>query len=610
MSRNIQRPSGRREQQKETLPIMLTPAKINFFNSTKIDPVLSKILIDSGLKIRVEIGGSGQATTTLIDVRSGKESGTIQDIERIAGFRRFAIDEKKQSLAAMAILPIEDRITRVVQSARDSAGSETFLPEKFGPQVIQTLKDSDKTVRVILENRKVIENVYPIAADEQKPALRMLGNWVSKALEAHALLTTAATLGQETKGFLAQKLFELALPKWGYDRVCLKDFGASSITDYRRVIFPADSKKGIVFTVRELADKRMREENAYVLGNSAVQIKLVTDPEVMKSLFQVESAPAFDNEADQLGTSLRGEKILLSPLYYGIDYMFEPKTRGKLSSFSQLPDLTEPKAILRSVTEAWVQVQCLETRTGTQVGSIWDPLRTGLSNFNYKDNVSMKRNLFAVSLENKTVLEERVKSIVFCSSDSARAMVRNLLSIALRVGGNHNICKVMFSVIGCAKPVEVTKEGFAPSGTTLVKGPASAAGKATDPPVPATMIWNGVSRPISSDEDKALRKLVAKKTGLLDTTIPKKKKGAKAPHLGILGKRAKKMLERLTDDQRFLEVGLTDFFRRFTDSNLQDVAVRLVEAQLDDVLLQEDDVKPVLEDDEFDQDEEEDTDDE
>lgn len=588
-SRNKQQPSGRRAPKE--VNILLSPAKVASLRNIKIDGVLSKILSDSGLKIRVEIGASGNSLVTLVDAATNVESATYADIERIAGFRRFVNEEKKQSLLAEGLRPIEDRLYNVTKVLQDDDPEKKFTPGKLSTTNIAALKESNLAVGNLLTSKKNLLEFADVVKDDIKLFNSMLLNWVNLSLEANTLLVAQLLRGGDPKDFIKENLFTLGVPIWVYNKITKSAIGESSDGDFRRVVFPADVKKGITLTVREITNAKFRKNNEFLLKYSKVQVNLMSNQEFLRFLFGLKEDISFTKESDAIGVKLRGEKVLLTPHWQGFDYFVEPHVKGKMSSFSQTPEFSTPEKSLRSITEALVQAQVFETRVGSQVANLWEPLARDLG-IDFKTNLSLKRNLWAIALENKHLLEDRMYSVFTASSNEARGLLRGWIAVALRLPQKSvllaEIVKALY-LYDMELSVEEDKEipnDFDHPDEFDDSAVVEYLGAEFKQPIAATKRWDAASKKISSDEDKLARDKISGLTGLKALLGVKEKKGKRGDvRLALLTRKSKSLLARLDEGQKFLEKPLGEWLKTFRSDALQNAAASLVEAQLDDILM-------------------------
>jgi len=576
--------SGRRAQSGEQKFLLISAARVESLNAIKIDATMAKVLVDSGLKLRIEIDGNNQAATTLVDSSTGRIAGTIADIKKIAGFRKFAADEKKVSAANSIMNPIEDKITRATQQVRTEAGQGNFLPAKLSPGAMEAIKDSNTRVSILLKNRRVLENAAPVAPDEQKGVIAALRNWIAKSLEVHAALVKHAIRGGEIKGHLSEALFTARVPAWVHGRLTSVNLETFSGGDYRRFLFPADAKKGICFTVREITTATFRTHNEWVLEFSNVQVSILEDQALLRAMFNSQADIDFANEADPIGSLLRGEKVLLTPIFFSAEYLFEPKARNKSSSFAQNPDFSNPRAALRTVIETVVAIQTFEIRTSDQVATIWSPLTEGLA-LNFRENINAKRNLFRVALDGPAETESRIRALYTFGNDKAELLERALFYIGFRIPPTSTIARAFFNAIGFAVATTSTETwAQTPLNSVIVQRGTNSVGVASAAPMAelTPTLHNLLSPAIATGAEQDLKAEVVRSAGTRAGPTNKKKGAQKGPSsLTALSLPSLRVTKKLKGDLEFLRVPVEEWLRGFMTISLQNAAAGLVDAQLD-----------------------------
>jgi len=574
--------SGRRQNNREQKPLYITVSRIKALSEIRIDPVLGKILVDSGNKIQVEIDGSNNVSVIFVN-RKGDQVGSVKDIERIAGFRKFANDEKKASVAESIMAPIEAKMTRAVELQRTETGDAGYTPPKLAPAMLEALKDSNKRVQMLLENRRILETARGNKPAEQQGVVEALVRWINQCLEVHAAYVRRIVAGGEIKGFLSESLFVNRVPSWVHQRLTSSNLATMTGGDVRRFLFPADARKGVSVTVRELANPAFRAANAWLLQYSNLQIAVISNGALIRAIANSQADISFENEADVVGTSLRNEKVVVTPHWFGVEYLFEPKSRGKGSSFTQNPDFSTPKAGLRSIMETLVAVQTFDIRTSDQVSSIWGPIAAGLD-IDFRTNVNARRNLFRVALDAETQISGRIKALFAVANQQAEILFRALVQIGLRMTPTSVIYGALMGGIDFQTREDTTTELWTENLRTSAVRIDGLDLDAENPRVQAatSAMHDTLHRPIVTGGENDLRTRVVEASGTRALRGGKKK--SQNVNLSSLSKEARTVAKKFTDDLAFLKKPLEEWLRGFATESMQIAAARLVEAQMDSLL--------------------------
>lgn len=572
-------PSGRRDKTREEIPIYVTAARVQSLNNIKIDTILQKILSDSGCVIQITLSPDNQAVTNIVDEESRKRIGGLADISRLAGFRKFATDERKKSSVSEVLYPIEEKAFRVYeQIILDAPGTPA---KKLGAVSIAALKDSNSAVEILLANRKIIEPKLTDSSESVKATAKTMIAWIEHGLVTNTQLVSKIIKGEDFKGFIYDNLFSLSVPKWGYDKLSRTKLAEIEGFDFRRVLFPADAKKGLAFTVRELRSANMRARNSFVLSYSGFQKQLVSDHSMLQLICATSEPVEIDNEASVYGTQLRNEKVLITAPYYDLEFLFGGKARGKYSSFSVKPDYSSPRNSLRSIVEAVLCVQSFEMQLSDQKTEVWEKIALGLS-VNFKDNISAKRNLFAVAIESKTILAPRIESIYKLESHMSRALFYEWVRIVGRFTTDSALLAKIKIMLG------ITDESLTPENRIVADVDSDSETYAMSMICPNRPVFapvTGMMKKIETASDQLAFKSFRNAIGTAELGGPKKKK-SKGTSVTELGPESKLAIAKISknDRCRFLKEPIEEWLRGFVSKKLQAAAAGIVLAQFDSLL--------------------------
>lgn len=572
--------SGRREQYKEEIPIYITASRVSSLNNIKIDTILQKILSDSGCVIQITLGPDNQAITQIVDVESKKRVGGLADISRLAGFRKFATDEKKRSSVAEVLYPVEEKAYRVYEDVRTS--SRGFVPARLGGASIAALKESNNMVEILLANRKIIEPKLTALHASVKATAETIIAWIEKSLIANTQLVARIIQGGEIKGYLKDRLFESSTPEWAYNKLSRTKLADVEGFDFRRILFPVDAKKGLCFTVRELRDANFLARNMFILSMSGFQKTLVSDQDLLKLICSTDEPVDIDNEASVFGTQLRNEKVLITAPYYDLEFLFGGKAKGKFGSFSVKPDYSGPRAALKSIVEVVLCVQSFEMQVSDQRTDVWAKIASG-KNVNFWDNISAKRNLFYVALEHKADLASRIESIYKLETPGSRALVFEWVRTVGRFSTDSKLLIAITKMLGVRADDLTQDEKVKMDDSDNHSGVYAISMLTPNRPVYAPVIQ--MTKKIETSLDRMAFAEFRNAIGTAEMGAPKKKKSKSSP-ITQLTDPAKAAIKMIAKNRRcaFLKEPIEDWMRGFVSDKLQIAAAGIVLAQFDSLL--------------------------
>jgi hypothetical protein len=559
-------------------PYVIQMSRVRNSLDIKLEPNLANVLNDTKAKLRIEIGADNFAHVSVVDEESGDKIGTLGDIERIAKFRRFIEEERKITKNLDILGPIEGRLVNAFKHLiAQKEWKDLSFPNIRADQIV-ALKESERRTRRLSANKEIL-----LAYMKDKPKMdpqeyeicSYILNWLIGSLEANAKLYEWVLTGADSIEKLSDEIFSQVVPAWSYKRLSQMNFAL--ITDMRRVVFPQNTRSGVHFSVKEILNRGFRNRHLSLLACSGFQLKLLGDPKSLKTALNLQVEPNLENvhslEAQDLKW-LADFPILVSPLWFGIEYLFEPKAKGKVPDFD-LPKYSTPQSTLKSIVSAMVSMQVFEFRTDQQIGEIWDRLSVGLGiNGIFREGITAKNNLYRVALTQKKLLEDRVRSVIHCNGAQAKNFMRIRTRAQLKLSTGSELEKIIFK---CAGLDDLTRKGS-------YIGPLSA------PPSERRQcanMFDALSEP-TMVTDAGLVKTVQQNIGI------RKSSNVKADHqYGItvtaLSDASTRFLDRLKlkRSTAVLVPGIENWLKSFVHRNFQDAGLKQVQLQLEDMVFDE-----------------------
>lgn len=560
-------------------PFVIKMSRVNTALDIKLEPLLANVLNDVHGLIRIDIGADNFARVIVVDEESGNKIGTLKDIERIAKFRRFIEEEKKITKNLDILGPIEGRLVNAFKGliAQKDWVDLTF-PTISATQLV-VLKESERKTRRLEANRDFLVSYMKERkfAPHEEDICIQIHSWVIGSLEANAKLYEWVLTGADSVNKMSDELFAQVVPAWAYKR--LSQMNLTLLTDMRRVVFPQNTRAGVQFTVKELMNDGFRNRHIKLLSHSGFQIRLLHDGAGLKTVLNL---PEIPNLKDSKSLKLQDLEwlvdfpILVSPAWFGIEYLFEPKAKGKIPDFDP-PKYSTPQSTLKSIVHAIVSMQVFEFRTDQQIGEVWDKLSFGLGiNGIFREGITARNNLYRVALTKKEVLSVRVQGVIECHGRSAKEFMAIRTRAQLKTTTGSSLEKIIFKHLGIDNITR--KESF----IGPLQGP---------PPErrPYAYFFDALSEPIGTADFK-LASTVRKNIGIRKTADIRADK-----QYGVtvtpLSHKAVDVMEGLKKNRSVASLvpGIENWLRSFIHENFQRAGLKQIQLNLEELVVQEED---------------------
>jgi len=575
---------------------LLTAQKIQNLQKIRPDPMLSSVLAQTRATVRVSID-QDNATVGLFDAE-GDRFGTISELEKLLGFRKFILDLRKKTVVDQVMDPIRNHLYNI--------GKNSGIDE---PAIIQSgvlayVKEIETFVDNLKENFEFISGIYRTAETPfQRDLFDISGHWIRAIAQILLSLLEQVIRGKDVKGKLSDLLLSAYVPKWAFDKLARTEVAYLQTLDPCKIFYPKDNRKGISLTVREIANNDFIQNGLirYLLQNSRYQVELFRNEALLKAAFKLKADEtiSFVSESDTLGVSLRGEKVILTPAKFDEDWILTNR-ETKLNQFVSNPSFANPKAALKTLLEMGLAFQTGDFRTADQVGNWWSVLYPDLD---FVKGVNAKRNYFAVVKESK---DNDPLTQVYSFNNLRKALFKDLIPILLQVKGSSAIAKEMQSLYSRSMP-EVAFQ-------YPRKEVKNDDGSIKEPAIPQR---DGYKRPLDchwDDTPLVVRLLTQKVDGVREMdecnhyaellridkgSLKKEAKPNRQAKLSSLTRAGDKLLTSMARNSRteYLIDPVRDWLQGFTSRAFQAIAANLVDAQFDVFFDRNEDVPDPITDD-------------
>lgn len=559
----------------------LTAPKIQNLQKIRPDPMLSSVLAQTRATVRVSID-QDNSSVGLFDAE-GERFGTMSELEKLMGFRKFIVDLRKKTVVDQVMDPIRDHLYNITKSVGD-----VDEPSIIQSGVLAYVKEIETYVDNLKENFEFIGGIYRTAETAfQRDLFDISGHWIRVITQILSSLLQSIIRGKDVKGKLSDLLFKASIPKWAFDKLARTEIAFLQTLDPCKIFYPKDNRKGLSLTVREISSKDFVKDELirFLLKNSQYQVKLFENEALLKAAFKLkeEDTISFISESDTLGVSLRGEKVILAPAELNEDWILTNR-ETKLNQFASNPSFATPKAALKSILEMGLAFQTGDFRTADNIGNFWSVLYPDLD---FIKGVNAKRNYFAVIKEAQSPdpLHE-----VYSFNPLRKALFKELIPILLQIKGSSPVAKLLTTHYAGAIP-DVSRRFAKAERRDADNKIILAAVEARDgylrpadcswsePPELISLMTNEIVGSVATAERDRFARLMR----IDKISLKKEAKVNRQAKLSSLTRAGDKLLKNMLSNARteYLVDPVRDWLQGFTSRAFQAIAANLVDAQFD-----------------------------
>lgn len=560
--------------------------------NTKVDTVLASILTQVEGKIRLEID-QDNTIVSLVQQNGDKRFGSIAEIERLNGFRKFTNDAKKASIAAEIIDPVRMLCFDAIKV------EDINEPTVINQGALASLKEFKLQLDYLEENIEFSEDTFRRLASESiaTDLCDILNDWMGKIIVSIRTTIAMIVRGEDTKGFVSESLFGKSVPKWAYDKLAKGSLAKLGLVSVETVFFPRDPRKGIYFTVKELASDAFARNHTWLLRNSQYQRWVLTNTDLLKEACNAKENISFTSESDPVGTALRNEKVYLSRVAYDKDVFLNDRAT-KINLLGNA-SFASPKLAFVTLMNLGLAYQTGHFKTSDIARDFYAKLYPDVD---FTSEGARKKGPASIILEggNVSPMDE-----VFQWNAAWKQLFLAIAPAMMGVAHNSPLMERLNQGYEHFAPIPAATEA-APA-TLAVKNKE---GTITAPAKAEVVAEPGYSRPTKSEyefsdfhdvtpietaADRTLAKSMFAKMKIDDVSLQKTGKVNRAPGLTDLGQTGAKTVKLFRDDPKlaFLADPVKDWLRGFSTKRIQAVAAKFVSAQFHEITgLDDDDDNP------------------
>jgi len=554
----------------------ITTNEVTRFTSKQISPDLMAILTNAGYLIRMEIRPGGNLVE-IIDPRTGRSVGGLNDLSHFAGARKFVADERRAASSESTLDEQGAIVLFLIEEIR-KVDKGFNPPSSLSSEFCIFLKTTAVKMAAIQENLETIAD-FPSELSSQKSSKLILQKMGGLLVSAHLLaLMTFLKEGKLEKEFMSSELLKLGVPKWFANKLEVK-LPAQSDPNPDRILFPPSAKGWLNLTFKEWRSVEVLKNIEDISRHSDWVSNMLSDDNFVRGFCGIDSTVDLGDRTLPLVSKLYESKVSLVPHCMSYDFAFEPISKNRDQGFWAVPRFDNPSNALNSLSQAICRSLLSFVSYSDVVTSFWNSIFPEIVIDRSKISKANNLQKMALTQASDTLREAYLTRLLFLEGDEARDNMSRLLIDQLGAGSNSPQQKLIAEYVSSKGKKYSRAEN---SGSKYV--------------VPPKM--DGLIK--ASDDRPRLKKV-------FDTTSTENRKGAIADILkifpkkrgrdkpaaltarSVLGKKAQNFLSNRLSPKRnkILHNKMEIWFRAFTDPGMQDAAVVFLDAQFDELFMKQ-----------------------
>jgi len=553
--------------------------------------------------IRLEVD-QDNAVISLVSQKDGKRFGAITELEKLNGFRKFATEARKASIAAEIIDPVRNLCFDAIKQEHISE------PTVINAGNLNSLKEFKLQLDYLKDNIEFTEDTLRrlSSGEVANDCCDLLNDWIGKIILSIRTTIAKMVRGEETKGFISDNLFEKKVPKWAYDKLAKGELARGGLTSVELIFFPRDPRKGIYYTVREMTDDRFSNKHDWLLQSSQYQFNVLRNADLLKEACNVKEKISFTSESDTIGSALRGEKVFLTAPQFNKESFLDDKA-SKINLLG-LASFATPKLAINTLLNVGLAFQTAHFRTADVGRDFWAKLYPSIDFFsdagkkkgfvtliNEANDISPSKECFEWNSGKKDIFKAILPAMAGISTDS-----KILVDLLGMFDTFTKVREIVHAVPAKAEEKTLDGRSILAHARAEVKAapgytrPASSSDSYTD-------VYEAIFPDGSKERSEA--SALYKKMRIDPDSLQKTLKPSTQSHFSDLSKPGIQVVEmfRKHDKLSFLADPVKDWLCGFSTRKIQSVAALFVRAQFADLTgLEEVDTQEPVEESRFEED--------
>jgi hypothetical protein len=331
-------------------------------------------LTAASAKLVVEIDAAG-TRIFLADARTGQLIGGPEDLSKLGGIRSFVTRERKEALQVEAARDVTQLAFKVSTYLEDV--QEGFKQPPLESSYAAGVRPLVATLGRMDQNRKKLEantdsSNYGVLVRD------FLTKMFVKVKNCYFHVIAIQTSGGATKGKLKELLFDAGVPEWVHSRITVANLLLDRTQELFRVLFPSDPSKGLSLTLKEWRDAGFRGKiGTFILGNSQGLLGLVNNNGLIRALTKLDSSIGLADETNPAIAKLLGVKLTVIPPARETRFVTEPGSKSRAGWKFPSPNMDTPSGAISALATAMLRVYAANLQTVDLEGDYYKVIANG-----------------------------------------------------------------------------------------------------------------------------------------------------------------------------------------------------------------------------------------
>jgi hypothetical protein len=553
----------------------IVPSSIDAFHQLTLDAAMRAALTHAGAKLTVEIDASG-TRVFLADARSNQLIGGPEDLQKLGTIRTFVSRERKEATAVEAAKELT-QLTFLSNTVVKETQPD-FVMNPVDSSFAAAMRPLQSALDQLVKNESLVTDNTSV--NMRDVFLPMWKTYFHNTQAAYMDVVVALTKGTTIKGLLNQRLFERGVPDWVHARIVSKSFQLGQNEELGKFFFPADPIKGLALSLREWRDDDFLAKQGGLTVASQLLYTLVNDDELVQAICGLDDEFSFENEENPVLQRMLKTKLVVMPIHETPAKVIElgSKVRSGFKFPNPSPDTVT--GALVTLGAAVLRVYAANLQSVDLVDEYYSTIVPGAVK---RQDVTPTNNFYVQwgkAVDPSTVWRQIVRG-----GDSDMNLRRKLwrwIRTELRLSETASAGKALANTLGLAEGGGLP-HGCPDGGKLDTKNSAHAA-----------FLLTRMPDPVISDPGKIAQVLTR---GLTATEIPlwmefqtnifrpqgRKKRQPVGLSLSPLSQQGKQLVLRVKQLSPFVAERMTSWLRSFSDERVQLAAVRIANAEFDDL---------------------------
>jgi len=348
------------------------PTSIGDLSRLTLDAAMKAALTHASAKLVVEMDAGG-TRVLLADNRTSQLIGGPEDLQKLGSIRAFVNRERKEAAGVEAVKDVTQLAFLANKVVKEEQPDFEMKPvdTSYGA----ALRPLQAALQTMVENRKRVEENTSTAKEAYWPEFRRLTAGIGNAYAATML---ALSMGQSIRGVLQKELFEQGVPEWVHTRLISRSFNLERTGDLSKVFFPGDPTKGLALSVKEWRNEDfVRKQGEFLMGNSLLAHTLINDDELLRAITGIAEEISLDDEENPLVAKLLKAKLVVMPPVSTADNVIEIGSKSRSGFKMPNPSMDTVTGAIVALSTALLRVYAANLQTVDLVGDYYATIAPG-----------------------------------------------------------------------------------------------------------------------------------------------------------------------------------------------------------------------------------------